>query len=259
MNFQNIPRENKTIKRAFVPKLDYVFYFDYEQIEYRLLAYYFAVQLGDNTMSASFKQGIDPHVATGKLMLGIGDRDLTDSERQVGKTGNFSVMYAGGAPTIMRQLKCSEERARELLKRLHEALPVKELQKEIQEVYAERGYVKTIAGRHLVHDPKIERTKGLNRAKAALLNYIIQGSAAELMRDALRNVHTGLRDYESHMVNVVHDELAVDTRAKEAEVVAKLVPSLMGNEQIEEVVPIGVSVEVTETNWADKEPLKEVA
>ena len=261
MNFQNVPRKEKLIKGAFKPKLDYLLFADYSQIEYRLLAYYLAAVLDDHTMAENFKAGIDPHSATARLMLGLPrDAELTDAQRQVGKTGNFSIMYAGGVPTIMRQLGCDEDRARELLRALRDSMPgIKALNDSIRDTYRERGYIMSIAGRHLSVDPAVAEKRGQHRAEAALLNYLIQGSAAELMRDALIKVHNYLHDahMESHMVNVVHDEIQMDGSWEELNRLVEQVPILMGNEQVEQYLPIEVDIEISETSWADKHPLED--
>lgn len=260
MNFQNVPRKEKLIKGAFKPKLDYLLFADYSQIEYRLLAYYLAAVLDDHTMAENFKAGIDPHSATARLMLGLPkDAELTDAQRQVGKTGNFSIMYAGGVPTIMRQLGCDENRAKELLRALRDSMPgIKALNDEIKETYRRRGYIESIAGRHLSVDPAIVEKRGQQRAEAALLNYLIQGSAAELMRDALIKVHQWLGNSlcASHMVNVVHDEIQFDVLEMELALLREHVPGLMGNERVEQYVPVEVDMEISETTWADKHPFE---
>lgn len=260
MNFQNVPRKEKLIKGAFRPKLDYLLFADYSQIEYRLLAYYLASVLGDESMADNFKAGIDPHSATARIMLGLPpDAELTDEQRQVGKTGNFSIIYMGGVPTIVRQLGCSESEAKSLLAKLKRGMPgAKNLFDELQSVYRERGYIMTIAGRHLTVDPAIVEKRGKFRAEGALLNYLIQGSAAELIRDALIKIHRELSEQSltSHMVNVVHDEVQIDGCWSELERLRVLVPQCMGNAQVEEFVPIGVDMEISETTWADKHPIE---
>lgn len=234
---------------------------DYSQIEYRLLAYYFAAVLDDHTMAENFKAGIDPHSATARLMLGLPkDAELTDAQRQVGKTGNFSIMYAGGVPTIMRQLGCDEDRARELLRALRDSMPgIKALNDEIRDTYRQRGHIKSIAGRHLSVDPVVVEKRGKNRAESALLNYLIQGSAAELMRQALVKIHGFLAEngLRSHMVNVVHDEVQLDGADDELECLRVSLPTLMGSEQVEEYVPVEIDLEISRTTWADKHPLED--
>lgn len=219
-----------------------------------------AAQLGDYTMCENFAKGIDPHTATARLMLGLDDTvELTDAQRQVGKTGNFSIMYAGGVPTIMRQLKCDKEEAKRLLARLRATMPgIKELNDELIHTFRTRGYVRSIAGRHLSVDPAIVAKSGMDRAESALLNYIIQGSAAELMRHGLIKMHYWLRDrgFQSHIVNVVHDEAQLDVVIPELEALCANLPRLMGNAEVEEYVAIAVDIEVSETSWADKHPIK---
>lgn len=262
MNFQNVPRKEKLIKGAFKPKLDYLLFADYSQIEYRLLAYFLAAVLEDTSMAENFKRGIDPHSATARIMLGLPpDAELTDEQRQVGKTGNFSIIYMGGVPTIVRQLGCSEEEAAKLLAKLKSGMPgVRALYDEIVSTYHERGYIMTIAGRHLTVDPGVVERKGQRRAESALLNYLIQGSAAELIRDALIKIHAWLREQGmmSHMVNVVHDEIQMDGTWDELDTLIENVPPLMGNAMIEEFVPILVDMEISETTWAEKHPLEGV-
>lgn len=240
--------------------MDFLLFADYSQIEYRLLAYYLAAVLGDETMADNFKAGIDPHSATARLMLGLPpDAELTDDQRQVGKTGNFSIIYMGGVPTIVRQLGCSEKEAGRLLKKLKAGMPgVKDLFEQITTTYRERGYITTIAGRHLTVDPGIVERRGAQRAEAALLNYLIQGSAAELIRHALIKIHRQLasQGLQSHVVNVVHDEVQVDGRWSELDVLLDIIPDCMGNEEVEAYVPIVVDIEISETTWADKHALE---
>lgn len=257
MNFQNVPRQDKTIKRAFLPKQELLVFFDYSQIEYRLLAYYLSAQLEDHSITKVFERGEDVHAATARLMLGKEEHEeLSDAERQVGKVGNFSIIYMGGVPTLVRQLRCDETTAKKLLKQLHERMPgARALLAEILDVYHGRGHILSLSGRQLKHDPNIEKKKGIKRAESALLNYLIQGSAAELLRDALIKVHYGLQKegFASHIVNNVHDEIAIDAVHCELDDLAILVPQWMGNAEVEEYVPIEVDMETSTRSWADKE------
>jgi DNA polymerase-1 len=262
MNFQNIPRQDKTIKRAFQPKLDALVFFDYEQIEYRLLAYYLAEALDESRMADAFVAGLDPHTETAKLVLdAIGveyDDPMSDYHRQVGKTANFSIVYAGGKPTIKRQLtrggwEVDDSLAKQILEAVRATMPeVKELEAEIHARLDERGYITTLWGRHL--HPNIEKY-GKRDAYRRMLNSLIQGCAADLLRNGLRTIYTGLQagGYRAHMVNNVHDEVTIDAPEDELAALARDVPTWMGYAQVEEVLPITTSMEVSYTNWADKE------
>jgi DNA polymerase-1 len=255
VNFQNIPRTDKEIKRAIRPKLDCLAFFDYSQIEYRLLAFYLATTApGDDSMAVRLRSGQDAHEATARLMLGYKDEvPLSDDERQVGKTGNFSIVYGGGIPTIQNQLGCDFKEAKRLLRLLKKTLPgVAYLDQIIQQTIDERRYIKTLWGRHLHLDTNIPEDK----ARRKLLNALVQGCAADLKRHALRISARGAKEYglRSHMVNEVHDEIMWDVDESELPLIAEFVPKWMDYPLVSQIVPVEVDMEVSYSTWADKEP-----
>lgn len=224
-------------------------YFDYAQIELRLLAFYMA-SLGDHSMADVIKAGEDLHTqsAMGALQL---TRPPTDEERQVGKTLNFSIVYGGGTPTLMRQLGITYNEAREILDAYHARWPgIKMVQNSINSRLQERGYITTLFGRHLHPD-----------SEHKALNALIQGCAADLMKSALVRVDDWLHSWDapaqSHLVSVIHDELVIDAAKDEMFAIARNVPILMRDERIHEVVPIDTDCEVSFTTWADKAPYEE--
>jgi len=242
MNVQNIPRSEKDVKRGFVPKLDAFLFFDYKAIEVRLLAYYLARAIGDKSLANEINTGADPHRITAQ---GLYNRsDISDEERQVGKTLNFSIIYGGGAPTIMRQLDVSFKEARRLLNAYHDTRPgIKTLNENIGQTLESRGYITSLYGRRL---HILEAHKALNA--------LIQGSAADLMRDSVVRVNTMLYDnYASHIVNIVHDEIILDADKNEIDQLVSVIPNLMGNKMVEECVSIETDCEISWTSWADKE------
>lgn len=246
MNLQNIPRSDKTIKRAFCPKLDALLFFDYKQIELRLLAYYMAA-VGDTSMARVFMQeDPDLHAESAAAALGL-DRELTDEERQIGKTLNFSIVYGGGRPTVMKQLGITWMEAGRLLENFHRRWPgIQLLNSTINDVLDQRGYIKTLWGRHLHPE---------SRHKA--LNALVQGCAADLMKAGMIRVHHYLKDNESHLVLTIHDELILDAYEPEIPMLVSDVPELMKNEEVHKVVPILTDCEISRTTWADKEEYAE--
>lgn len=248
MNIQNIPRSDKVVKRAFVPKLDAFLFFDYEQIELRLLAYYMA-SLGEPSMAQAILDGKDLHTESAMAALGLSE--LTDEQRQVGKTLNFSMVYGGGRPTLMRQLGIEFKEAGVLLRNFHGRWPgIQLVQNAITARLQERGYITTLWGRHL--HPESEH-------KA--LNALVQGCAADLMRAALVKVHRHLDSnlMASHLVLTIHDELVLDATEHEIPYLVDVVPTLMDYSPVSEVVPIGTDCEISWTTWADKEPYEKEA
>ena len=244
MNFQNIPRHDKVVKRAFIPKLDALFFFDYSQIELTLLSYYMAA-MGDASMARAIAAGSDLHVESARAALGL-EGDLSDEERQVGKTLNFSLVYGGGRPTIVRQLDVSWPEATRLLRGFHRRWPgVSILQDAIKKQYESKGYIKTLWGRHL--HPGSEHKQ---------LNALVQGCAADLMRAALIKVHRAAteNEWESHLVSSIHDEIIMDVVEDEIPLIVAAVPALMNHQPVSKVVPISVDPEWSTTNWAEKEP-----
>ena len=242
MNVQNIPRSQKDVKRAFVPKLDAFLFFDYKAIEVRILAYYLSRAVGDASLASEINRGADPHRITAQ---GLYQREsVSDEERQVGKTLNFSIIYGGGTPTIMRQLGVNFKEAKRLLNAYHDTRPgIKMLTQSIAETLEARGYIQSLYGRRL---HVLEAHKALNA--------LIQGSAADLMRDSVVRVNNHLyANYATHIVNIVHDEIILDADKNEIKQLVPVIPTLMGNNNLEEYVNIDTDCEISYTNWAEKE------
>ena len=242
MNVQNIPRSQKDVKRAFEPKLDAFVFFDYKAIEVRLLAYYLSAAINDTTLAGEINAGLDPHAETAK---GLYQQDkIDDEQRQVGKTLNFSIIYGGGTPTIMRQLNVPYKEAKRLLSAYHATRPgIKTLNDHIAETLDRRGYITNLYARRL-HVGESHKA----------LNALIQGSAADLMRDAVVRIDDFLtKSMSSHIVNIVHDEIILDASKSEISHLATHIPLLMGNKKVERFVKIETDCEISWTNWAEKE------
>src|ERR1044072_4462370 len=263
MNIQTIPRKDKIIKAAFFPKLDYLLFADYSQIEYRLFAWYMAMQVDDWRGVEAYHEGVDFHEAQAIRIHEAMGWEYTgeDAQRQIGKTSNFAAVYSGGIPTIQRQLGCDKRTARQIADAFHNDNPglgrwkwegrgfsdpdPASLNGQLVSTHAERGYVRTLWGRHLHAEPGEERK---------LLNKLIQGVAGDRMKKAMVNLADSLSQnhMESHMVNSVHDEIAVDVVADELEDVALLMRETMCDEpQLTEVIPITVDMKLTDTSWAE--------
>lgn len=246
MNFQNIPRSDKVVKAAFIPKLDAFMFFDYKQIEPRLLAFYLH-SIGDTTLTDVLNTGVDTYTA---IVRGIYRKeDLTDEERQTGKVLFLSLMYGGGIGTVMRQFGVAAPQAKRMVDEFHSAWPgVRLLAAAIEQRIARRGYITTLYGRHL-HPESPHKA----------INALIQGCAADIMRHALIKVHNGLREdcLHAHMVSVIHDEIIIDAPMDELPILAEKVPQWMDCERVSKVVPIFVDIEWSTTTWADKQPYQE--
>jgi DNA polymerase-1 len=206
-------------------------------------------------MAEVFRQGADLHIETACGVLGKPRDVITDTDRQIGKRLNFSIVYGGGVPTLIKQLGVTGPEALELLRNYHATWPGIGWESKRNEaahgtlIHAiksrvnERGYITTLYGRHL-HP----------RSMHSALNALCQGCAADLMKWAMVRTDAGLQPYQSHIVNTVHDELMLDVTLEELPQLAQLLPEWMTDERIDSVVPIKPSCEVSYTTWAEKEP-----
>lgn len=257
MNVQNIPRDDKVVKAAFMPKLEAFLFFDYPNIELKLLAFYLE-SLGHPSMAQTFRDGADLHRRTAAGLYAVTEDAVTDAQRQVAKRVNFSIVYGGGVPTLIEQGVVPDGKAAmDLLRRYHGTWPgigwasknrnadQGTLNWYIAKRVAERGYITTLWGRHL-HPASMHKA----------INALCQGCAADLMKWALVRVHRELRDgnYHSHLVNVVHDELALDSLGNEIELLVEAVPHWMTDARIAGVVPITPEPDISYSTWADKRP-----
>lgn len=250
MNFQNIPRDDKTVKRAVLPKRGAFSFFDYKAIEPRLVAYYTA-KLGYPEFKDQILAGVDPYTAV--AMLVTSQESVTEAERQVWKRVFLAILYGAGPPRIRdtwleetkEEITLAE--ARRIYKKFHANWPaVKALQNSVVKTHEERGFIRSIAGRHLHME---------ENGDYKLANKLIQGSASDIMKQALIRVDQWLREHpeiESRMVSVIHDEIIFDGPEHEVPTLHEAVPPLMVNAAVNAVVPITVDHEVSTTTWADK-------
>lgn len=244
MNLQNIPADEMMIRRCFVPKNDYFLCCDYSNIELRLLAYYLAMSLDDWQMVYEFKTGLDLHSETARMMWP--NQEITPRLRKTAKILNFSIVYGGGTPTLIKQgLVSNYQEARQLLRRFDDARPgVKILAGQVTRTLHDRGWIETPWGRRL--HPETDH-------KA--LNALIQGSAADLMKDAIVNVARAMREMEmkSNLVFTIHDEIGIDGVDNELYHLGEFIPKWMDSKKYNDVVPIEVEINIARGSWANKE------
>lgn len=259
MNWQNVPRDDKTVKRAVVPKRGAFIFADYKQIEPRLTAYA-AERIGFPEFADQIRAGVGPYEAVARLATG--KTDLTETERDTWKRVFLGILYGAGAARVKDVWTeetgeiISLADAKNIVRTFKKNWPaIPALQERVLAAHQRRGYIIGLDGRHL-HLEEYGEHK--------LLNKYIQGSAAGIMKRAIINVHRHLRanpEFETRMVSVIHDELIGDGPESEVPYFAEQLPLLMrqGFEHIHEAVPILVDIEVAVTSWAEKVPYEEWA
>jgi DNA polymerase-1 len=253
-NLQNIPirtEKGRYVRKMFVPRDNehILLAADYSQIELRIIA---AISKDEN-MIAAFKAGEDIHVATAAKVFGVDLADVTREQRSNAKAVNFGIIYGQGAFGLAQQTGLSRGEAREVIDQYFQTYPGIRDYMDSQKAFAQKhGYVKTIMGRKR-YLKDINSRNGMVRGQAErnAINAPIQGSAADVIKIAMINLHRKMEEqkFASKMVLQVHDELVFDVLKSEEGKLQKLIISEMEN-AVELAVPMVVEVGRGE-NWLE--------
>jgi len=256
-NLQNIPIKTevgRSIRKAFVAenKKHLMLSADYSQIELRILAHL----SGDKNLIEAFRSNKDIHAFTASLIYGHEEKDVTAEMRQAAKTVNFGIVYGMSAFGLSRDLGIDISEAGKFIDSYFERYPgVKIFLKKTIEETAQKGFVTTILGRRrYIPEIKSENASVRNFAERAAVNTPIQGSAADLIKMAMINIHDKIRNFEAKMILQVHDELVFEVSSDELRKLARIV-----KENMENVMPLRVPVRVrieSGKNWLDMERVK---
>ena len=231
-NLQNIPvREEmgRRIRRAFIPSdSDHLLLSaDYSQVELRLMAHL----SGDESLIAAFAHGEDIHAATAAKLFNKTLDEVTSEERRRAKTANFGIIYGISAFGLSQRLEIPRKEAKDIIDGYFESYPkVKEYMDNVVARAKEEGFVSTIFGRRrYLNDISSHNAVARGLAERNAVNAPIQGSAADIMKIAMINVHRrfAAEGIRSKVILQVHDELVVDMLRSEQERVAAIVTECM--------------------------------
>jgi len=254
-NLQNIPIKDEAgreIRKAFIPRSeDYVLLAaDYSQIELRIIAEI----SNDKSMLDAFAAGNDFHKATASKVYGVPYEEVTSEQRRNAKTVNFSITYGAGATNLSRQLGIPRKEAQELIQSyFREFSGLKNYMVETVKSARELGYVKTLLGRRRnLRDINSRNSLTASNAERVAINTPIQGTAADMIKIAMINIHQEFREskLKSKMVLQVHDELVFDVYKPELEQVKIIIADKMKNAIPTLRVPIIVEMGVG-NNWLE--------
>jgi DNA polymerase-1 len=246
-NLQNIPVDAK-MRRAFVPRSTYLFLSsDYSQIELRILAHI----TEDQSLIRSFLEEEDIHQITAAQIFEVHPDDVTPLMRRSAKVVNFGIIYGMSPYGLGKELGILPKEAKGIIEKYFKEHPcVREYIKRVVKFAREQGYVTTLWGRRR-YLPNINSKNASLRelAERMAINTPIQGSAADLIKLAMINIHHALKEFKSKMILQVHDELLFEVPESEVEEMSKLV-----KEKMEGVatlrVPIKVRIQIG-SNWGE--------
>ena len=253
-NLQNIPvrtAEGRRIREAFIPRdaEHIILSADYSQIELRLIADI----AQEEAMLSAFQQGLDIHLATAARVYAVPLDQVLPEQRRAAKTINFAILYGAGATTIGAQLGIKRAEAKELIDNYFQEYPgLKNYMTGTVRMAREKGYVETLLGRRSYY--RNINGSGLERARAELaaMNAPIQGTAADMIKIAMVNIHREMeaQKLRSNMILQVHDELVFDARKDELEQLKAIIFDKMTNALPGLKVPILVEMGTGE-NWLE--------
>lgn len=245
-NLQNIPirtERGKAVRKAFVPKDEnYVLLAaDYSQIELRIIA---ALAKEENMIKA-FQNDFDIHADTASKVFNVPIEEVSRTQRSQAKTVNFGIIYGVSAFGLSNQTDLSRKEAKALIDTYYETYPKLRAYMQNQVNSArENGYVETILGRRrYLKDINSRNAIVRGAAERNAVNAPIQGSAADIIKLAMIEIHEKLRsnNLKSKMLLQVHDELVFDAHKDELEELQKLIVNAMENAYAFEV-PLKVDV-----------------
>jgi len=259
-NLQNIPartEQGKQIRQAFLPEAGWsLLTCDYSQVELRMLAHF----CGDESLRQAFAEDRDIHAAVAMQIFGVSEKEITSEMRRMAKTVNFGVIYGISAGGLAQRLGISRDEGAKFIDQYFAKYPkVLGYQQNLLKQVRENGFGSTIMGRRRQFNRSAIRPystyQGRNQAEREAINMEIQGSAADLMKQAMLNVHHRLRNENrrSRMLLTVHDELVLEAPENELHDVAALVRDEMAN-ALELSVPLKVDV-AAGPNWLDVKEL----
>lgn len=252
-NLQNIPirtEAGRRIRELFVPGegYDYIMSADYSQIELRILA----DMSSDANLVESFAQSQDVHTRTAAEVFEVPISEVTAELRSRAKAVNFGIVYGISDYGLSRDIGVSRKEAGQYISNYFiKYHGVKEFIDRVVKDAHRQGYVTTLFGRRR-YLPDINSSNFNLRsfAERTAMNTPIQGTAADIIKKAMIDVHNALQSekLQSRILLQVHDELILEVPEYEVEQVAKIVKQAM-QQSVRLQVPLVVDVKIGK-NWA---------
>ena len=257
-NLQNIPirsEAGRRIRQAFTAPVGYqLLAADYSQIELRIMAHLSE----DENLRRAFAEGADIHRATAAEVFTTPLAQVTQDQRRSAKAINFGLIYGMSAFGLAKQLKIGRNEAQNYVDAYFARYPgVKKYMDNAQQQAREQGYVETVFGRRLyIAEINSRNAQRRQYAERTAINAPMQGTAADIIKMAMLNVHAWLSENPTlgiKMIMQVHDELVFEVAEAALSTAREKIPALMSAEisaLAQLSVPLLVEVGVG-NNWEE--------
>ncbi len=253
-NLQNIPirtERGRLIRKAFIARDENftLLSADYSQIELRIIA----ALSGEENMIKAFQNNEDIHKSTAAKVFNVPLKEVTKEQRSNAKTVNFGIIYGVSAFGLSNQTDLSRKEAAELIDAYYATYPkLKSYMSNQVDFARENGFVQTVLGRRrYLKDINSANMMVKSGAERNAVNAPIQGSAADIIKIAMINIHEKLKseNWKSKMLLQVHDELVFDVHNSELEKIKPMIKHEMENAFLMDV-PLEVEMGVGK-NWLE--------
>lgn len=250
-NLQNIPMRmelGRRIRKVFIPQEGCIFMdADYSQIELRVLAHMSA----DEQLIEAYKMDEDIHRITASKVFHTPFEEVTPLQRRNAKAVNFGIVYGISSFGLSQDLSISKSEAKEYIDEYFKTYPsIKKFLDKLVTDAKEKGYCETMFGRRRPV-PELKSSNFTQRSfgERVAMNSPIQGTAADIIKVAMINVHNALKaaGLKSKLILQIHDELLVETRLEEVEKVREII-----SQEMQSACELAVKLEIdlhTGTDW----------
>ena len=245
-NLQNIPIRNeygRLIRKAFIPSSDSVIVSaDYSQIELRI----FSCMANIDSLKYAFNHNIDVHTKTASDIFKVSVDAVTKDMRRIAKAVNFGIIYGISGFGLSENLNIETKEATKFINDYYETYPgIKTYKDECIKKAHEDGFVKTLFGRiRTINELNNKNYMIRSSAERIALNTPVQGTAADIIKIAMVNLYKEFNknNLKSKILVQVHDELVIDCKKDELEIVQKLLRDTMEH-VIDLDVPLLIDIE----------------
>ena len=253
-NLQNIPirtERGREVRKAFIPRDEghTIVSADYSQIELRIIAEISK----DPNMTAAFANNLDIHTATAANVYGVALDQVDSTQRRNAKAVNFGIIYGQSAFGLSQSLGIPRKEAADIIENYFAKYPgIKQYMSDTMNFARENGYVCTLMGRRrYLRDINSANATVRGFAERNAINAPIQGSAADMIKIAMINIHKEFltQNLSARMTMQVHDELIFDVPHNEVEIVKPIIVEKMRT-AIKTEVPIMVEIG-SGLNWLE--------